>query len=98
MRNTIDMARAVYGEHTEWTESQLERLKQFEALVRADERDRAMRENAYVQAEREACEALYEHEDVQAPVGNSAWGEAYQDGWIAGAQAYRDAIRARGNT
>lgn len=49
-----------------------------------------------VEAEREACEALYAHEDVQAPVGNSAWGEAYQDGWIAGAQAYRDAIRARG--
>lgn len=49
-----------------------------------------------VAAEREACEALYDHEDVQAPVGNSAWGEAYQDGWIAGAQAYRDAIRARG--
>jgi hypothetical protein len=48
--------------------------------------------------EREACAALYAHEDVQAPVGNSAWGEAYQDGWIAGAQAYRDAIRARGNT
>jgi hypothetical protein len=39
MRDTIDMARAVYGEHTEWTESQLERLKQFEALVRADERE-----------------------------------------------------------
>jgi uncharacterized protein (DUF169 family) len=51
-----------------------------------------------VASEREACEALYAHEDVQAPVGNSAWGEAYQDGWIAGAQAYRDAIRARGNT
>lgn len=49
-------------------------------------------------AEREACEALYTHDDVQAPVGNSAWGEAYQDGWIAGAQAYRDAIRARGQS
>lgn len=46
--------------------------------------------------ENEACEALYSHEDVQAPVGNSSWGEAYQDGWIAGAQAYRDAIRERG--
>jgi hypothetical protein len=33
----------------------IEKLKRFEALVRADERDRAMRENAYVQAEREAC-------------------------------------------
>jgi hypothetical protein len=32
------MARQVYGTNTEWTESQLERLKQFEALVRADER------------------------------------------------------------
>jgi hypothetical protein len=39
MRDTIDMARKVYGAHTEWTESQLERLKQFEALVRADERE-----------------------------------------------------------
>lgn len=37
---------------------------------------------------------LYESEDVLAPVGNSAWGEAYQDGWIAGAQAYREAIRS----
>ena len=46
--------------------------------------------------EREACEALHEHEDVLAPVGQSAWGEAYQEGWIAGVQAYRDAIRARG--
>lgn len=91
-----------------------EPLKRFEALVRADEAAKytwdvhscgptctkaacvAMREA--VEAERKACEALYEHEDVQAPVGNSAWGEAYQDGWIAGAQAYRDAIRARGNT
>ena len=59
-----------------------ESLERFAALVAA--------------AEREACEALYDHEDVQAPVGNSAWGEAYQEGWIAGAQAYREAIRARG--
>ena len=59
-------------------------LERFAALVAA--------------AEREACEALYSHEDVQAPVGNSAWGEAYQDGWIDGAQAYRNAIRTRGQT
>lgn len=51
-----------------------------------------------VEAEREACEALYEHEDVQAPVGNSAWGEAYQEGWAAGAKAYQEAIKARRNT
>jgi len=48
--------------------------------------------------EREACEALHDHEDVLAPVGNSAWGEAYQEGWGQGAAAYRDAIRARSNT
>jgi len=68
MRDTIDMARKVYGVHTEWTESQLERLKQFEAIVRADERDRAMRENAYVQAEREACARLCDalHYEVDA--------------------------------
>ena len=47
-------------------------------------------------AEREACEALHDHEDVQAPVGNSSWGEAYQEGWGQGTSAYRDAIRARG--
>jgi hypothetical protein len=32
-----------------------------QALVRADERDRAMRENAYVQAEREACAKVCEN-------------------------------------
>ena len=47
-------------------------------------------------AEREACAALHDSEDVLAPVGQSAWGEAYQDGWIAGVSAYREAIRARG--
>ena len=46
--------------------------------------------------EREACAALHDSEDVLAPVGNSAWGEAYQDGWIAGVSAYREAIRAMG--
>jgi hypothetical protein len=37
---------------------------------------------------------VYESEEVLAPVGNSAWGEAYQEGWISGAQAYREAIRS----
>ena len=60
----------------------LSTLERFAALVAA--------------AEREACEALHQHEAVLAPVGNSAWGEAYQEGWAAGAEAYRDAIRARG--
>lgn len=62
----------------------VEQLERFAALVRADER--------------KVCEALHDHEDVLAPVGNSAWGEAYQEGWGQGAAAYRDAIRARGET
>ena len=36
-------------------------LDRFAALVRADERDRAMRENAYVQAEREANAKTVDH-------------------------------------
>jgi len=59
-------------------------LERFAALVRDDER--------------KVCEALHDHEDVLAPVGNSAWGEAYQEGWGQGAAAYRDVIRARSNT
>ena len=43
-------------------------------------------------ATRDECAALRGHPDVMAPIGNSAWGEAYQDGWIAGTAAYRDAI------
>ena len=36
----------------------LESVEKFAELVRADERDRATRENAYVLAEREACAVL----------------------------------------
>jgi hypothetical protein len=39
MRNTIDMAREVYGAHTEWAGAPLDRLEQLVALVRADERN-----------------------------------------------------------
>jgi hypothetical protein len=56
MRDTIDMAEEA-GAISYW---HLSKLKAFEALVRADERDRAMRENAYVQAEREACAKVVE--------------------------------------
>jgi membrane carboxypeptidase/penicillin-binding protein PbpC len=40
-----------------------------------------------------AAANLYGEGDVAAPVGNSTWGEAHQQGWIDGTQAYRDAIR-----
>jgi hypothetical protein len=90
MRNTIDMAReaelicSIDDPTTPWTEGHdlTLHLKAFEALVRADEREKAI--------------ALQQHEDVLAPIGNSAWGEAYQEGWAEGTAAYRDAIRARG--
>jgi hypothetical protein len=39
MKDTIKLAREVYGAHTEWSGAPLERLKQFEALVREDERE-----------------------------------------------------------
>jgi hypothetical protein len=64
MRDTIDMAREAGWKDLRDYDSEMrndifmgntDSLKAFEALVRADERDRAMRENAYVQAEREAC-------------------------------------------
>jgi hypothetical protein len=48
---------------------------------------------ARVRALEEAAQ-LHGLGDVAAPIGNSAWGEAYQEGWIAGTQAYRDAILA----
>jgi hypothetical protein len=38
MKTTIDMAREVYGAHTEWSGAPLERLEQLVALVRSDER------------------------------------------------------------
>jgi hypothetical protein len=38
------------------------------------------------------CADLYTHDDVMAPVGQSAYGEAYQDGWIEGTKAYRETI------
>ncbi len=41
MRDTIDMAREVYGAHTEWSGAPLDRLEQLVALVRADEREAA---------------------------------------------------------
>ena len=63
MRSAIEMAKeagfmlraeSVKGQ-SDWWECFDEAIEKLVALARADERDRAMRENAYVQAEREAC-------------------------------------------
>jgi hypothetical protein len=39
MKTTIDMAREVYGAHTEWSGAPLDRLEQLVALARADQRE-----------------------------------------------------------
>ena len=84
MKTTIDMAREVYGAHTEWSGAPLERLEQLVALVRADER--------------EACAKVCENDawrckkiavETQDKKANAAALEAY---------LCAEAIRARGNT
>jgi hypothetical protein len=59
----------------------VQQLERFAELVRADERDRATRENAYVLAEREACAKVCETDGI---------GAKYQG------DVYAEAIRARG--
>jgi hypothetical protein len=44
MKDTIDMAREVYGAHTEWAGAPLDRLESLFALVRADEREACAKE------------------------------------------------------
>jgi len=90
MKDVIKMAREsrldVYGlgkDHLAFVAA----LQRFANLVRADERERAMRENAYVQAEREACAKLAATTvcDIHIPTGVKIYGT------VAAA-----AIRARG--
>ena len=95
MRDAIDMAReaGIELDLIDEDEGQIwyittEGMKAFEALVRADERDRAMRENAYVQAEREACAKVCE----EIYTGEEACGD-----WPT-PEMCAAAIRARGNT
>ena len=63
-----------------------EKLESFVALVRADERDRAMRENAYVQAEREACAVI-----AETPISGEQ-----DDVTMQAKDRVAEAIRARG--
>jgi len=77
MRDTIELAREVYGAHTEWTGAPLDRLEQLVALVRADEREETNRRaNAswtlmcekMVASEREACAKVCEGLPMQQEV------------------------------
>jgi hypothetical protein len=54
MKTTIDMAREVYGAHTEWAGAPLDRLEQLVALVRADQR----------QIDAKVCESLPMQQEV----------------------------------
>jgi len=88
MKDVIEMAR-----EAGFTEGELafmgDNFRRFAELVRADERERAMRENAYVQAEREACAKLAAITvcDIHIPTGVKIYG-------TVAAKAIRD----RGNT
>jgi hypothetical protein len=63
MKTTIEMAREVYGAHTEWSGAPLDRLEQLVALVRADELKQGQKwfdavtaqHKQMILAEREAC-------------------------------------------
>jgi len=100
MKTTIDMAREVYGAHTEWTGAPLERLEQLVALVRADEREQGQKwfeavtaqHKQLILAEREACakvcDRIVEGKDPDDIHSDSQWA----------ALSLAAAIRARGNT
>ena len=99
MRNVLEMAKesGVLASY----QGEPELLERFAELVRKDYSTTHAqlwldRIHKFMLEERKACEDLHDHEDVLAPVGNSAWGEAYQEGWADGTKAYLDAIRARG--
>jgi hypothetical protein len=108
MRDTIDMAREAGAIHIHEKPKEFalvgnDSIKAFEALVRADERDRAMRENAYVQAEREACAKTKagKPRELKAVGRGTLLDEqqfCFDKGWREGAAAVRAAIRARGET
>ena len=63
MRDTIDMAREVYGKHTEWTGAPLDRLEQFVALVRADEREACAK----------LCDELANDENTDEYINGADW-------------------------
>ena len=90
MRDTIDMAREVYGAHTEWTGAPLERLEQLVALVRADERKSFIAE----------MQAQIDHAVINDLRLTPNFGKQKGDlaVRVSSIEAALDAIRARGNT
>jgi predicted amidohydrolase YtcJ len=86
------MAREVYGAHTEWTGAPLDRLEQFEALVRADQDEKykwdihscgptctkaaCVAMREAVEVEREACAKFVDHILKE---GGGTWGDAIRN-------------------
>jgi hypothetical protein len=90
-------AESVKGQ-SDWWECFDEAIEKLVALARADERDRAMRENAYVQAEREACAKVCESEAEMFKSCAYGANDGRYDWKEDGARDCAAAIRARGNT
>jgi len=74
MKTTIELAREVYGAHTEWSGAPLDRLEQLVALVRADEREQGQKwfdavtaqNKQLILAERSACAKVCQSEADRA--------------------------------
>ena len=113
MKTTIDMAREVYGAHTEWTGAPLDRLEQLVALVRADQDEKykwdihscgptctkaaCVAMREAVEAEREACAKVCEDDAWRCK--KIAVETQDKKANAAALEAYlcAEAIRARGN-
>ena len=110
MRDTIDIAREVKMPYDFVTGEpiNIEKLKAFEKLVRADERNRTWRQEHWTEyersiaaQEREACAKTRAGKPRELkPVGRGVFLDEQQfcfdKGWREGAASVRAAIRARG--
>jgi hypothetical protein len=99
MKTTIELAREVYGAHTEWAGAPLDRLEQLVALVRADEREQGQKwfdavtaqHKQEILAEREACAKVCD--DLAPPCGYNLTETSF---WDVTSLECAAAIRARG--
>jgi hypothetical protein len=98
MKTTIDMAREVYGAHTEWSGAPLDRLEQLVAIVRADEQEKYKWDihSCGPTCKRYACVAMREAVEAE----REACAKVVED--LEGCAQYfphvPDIIRNRGNT
>ena len=96
MKTVIEMAREaglpeiIDNANKPWSE-----LSAFAELVRADERDRAMRENAYVLAEREAMMQLFTDPENQPTQHGTVTVEYMQREVAAEREACAELIESR---